>query len=34
MIQTQLFRVFQLIALEVKHSYHKNIWQNSQTVLI
>jgi len=30
MIQKQLFRVFQLIAPEVKHFYHKNTWKNSQ----
>jgi len=35
MIQKQLFRVFQqLTAPEVKHSYQKNTWKNSQIIFI
>ena len=34
MIQKQLFRVFQLIAPEVKHFYQKNTRKNSQVILI
>ena len=34
MIQKQLFRVFQLIAPEVKHSYQRKTWKNSQIVFI
>jgi len=30
MIQKQLFRVFQLIAPEVKYFYQQNTWKNSQ----
>ena len=34
MIQNQLFRVFQLIAPEVKHFYQRNTWKNSQIMFI
>jgi len=34
MIQKQLFRLFQLIAPEVKYFYQKNTWNNSQIIFI
>jgi len=34
MIQKQVFRVFQLIAPEVKHFYQRNTWKNSQIMFI
>jgi len=34
MIQKQLFRVFQLIAPEVKHFCQKNTWKNSHVIFI
>jgi len=34
MIQKQLFRVFQLVAPEVKFFNQKNTWKNSQIIFI
>ena len=32
MMQKQFFRVFQLFVQEIKYSYQKNTWKNSQFI--
>jgi len=34
MIQKQFFRVFQVFSPEVKYSYQKRTWKNSQIISI